>query len=66
MDGRKREMFIKLAEYIYLGLEYKDCGQIYKLVYLYPVKKPVNVRMTTAIIYAARFTFIGLQKQQQK
>lgn len=34
--------------------------------YLYSVKESVNVRQTTAIIYASRFTCIDLQKWQQK
>jgi hypothetical protein len=32
--------------------------------YLHSVKESVNVRLTTAIIYASRFTFIDLQKWQ--
>ncbi len=30
------------------------------------VKESVNVKMTTAIIHASRFTFISLQKRQRK
>jgi hypothetical protein len=37
-----------------------------KELHLYSVKESVNVKMTTAIIYESRFTFIGLQKKQQK